>query len=245
MNNALATVKNQQIWYGVIAPMTSESAFIESKMTDKQIKVIDHVKYHIGAIGGKKIVLVNSGIGLINAAAISARLINDFHPAEIILTGSAGSINRNLKIGDVVIAKQVFNADFGKLTPQGLSFELADNPNPSDYRQIPLMFNTPFNLRKIMSTLPGSVNYRVMLGVAADSDNLPNSAQQIALLQANKVDVIAMEGAALAQTCWLFYEKCLIIRGVSNVAGETITEEGILLAAKNAASVTLDVLQNN
>jgi nucleoside phosphorylase len=134
-NNSLASVKNRQIWYGVLAPMTSESLFIESAMTAKETKVIDHVKYHIGEIGGKKIVLINSGIGLINTAAFSARLIKDFHPIEIILTGSAGSINRTLKIGDVVIAKQVFNADYGKLTSRGPSFEVADNPNPPDDQQ--------------------------------------------------------------------------------------------------------------
>jgi adenosylhomocysteine nucleosidase len=243
--NSFASTSNRTMWYGVLAPMASESSSIERTMTAKHVKTIDNVKYHLGKIGNKNIVLVNSGIGLINAAAISARLIKDFHPVEIILSGSAGSINSNLKIGDVIIAKQVFNADYGKLTPKGPTLEIADNPNPQDNRQIPLLFDANFNLQKIMSTVPISVNYHVVLGIVADSDNLPNSASQIALLKANRVDAIAMEGAALAQTCWLFHTKCLIIRGVSNVAGEKITDEGTVLAAKNASLMAINVIQNS
>jgi nucleoside phosphorylase len=48
----------------------------------------------------------------------------------------------------------------------------------------------------------------------------------------------------MAQTCWLFHSKCLIVRGVSNLASEPITDAGTLLAAKNAGEVTLKILKS-
>ncbi len=241
---SLAMAKCDDSIYGILTPMISESFDIEKAMASKEVKIIDDVKYHVGKILGKKVVLVNSGIGLVNAAAITTSLIKDFHPCKLLLSGTAGSINKNLKTGDVVIAKDVFNADYGKLTSHGIVFNIA-NLNPQDSRQFLLVYKLDDIIKKMVSSILANPNYKIILGSIADSDNFPNSIAQIDLLRTDKVDVIAMESAAFSQVCWLFKTQCLIIRGVSNVAGENITDQGAVLAAKNAATVAMSLIGNS
>lgn len=56
-----------------------------------------------GLFEGKKVVLVKSGIGKVNAAGATQHIIDDFHPDIVIGLGVAGLLDPTLPVGSVVI----------------------------------------------------------------------------------------------------------------------------------------------
>lgn len=205
----------------------------------------DGITYHLGAIGSKNVVFVNSGLGKLNSAIISTRLISDFHPSVILMSGSAGNLNPHLKKFDVVIGKEVANVDLGELTKKGPQFKFSEYLyNPQSHTILPMLFKLDNALIiQIKQSSKDNAN-PVSFGKIATSDALPNQLSQVDLLREAHFDVIEMEGASLMQSCWLFKTPCVVIRGISNNMNETITTKDIQIAADNAAKVVVNVISN-
>lgn len=55
--------------------------------------------------------MLKSGIGKVNAAMSTTILIERYHPDLIINTGSAGGLNPELNVGDLVISDDVCHHD--------------------------------------------------------------------------------------------------------------------------------------
>jgi len=69
------------------------------------------MEFYEGTLEGKKVVVVRSGIGKVNAG-ICAQILADVFQAEVILnTGIAGSLNKEINIGDIVISTDVLQHD--------------------------------------------------------------------------------------------------------------------------------------
>lgn len=60
---------------------------------------------------GRELLLVNCGIGLVNAGAITALCCEKFGVDGVLLFGVAGAISQELEIGDLVIASQIIQHD--------------------------------------------------------------------------------------------------------------------------------------
>lgn len=231
--------------YGIIIPLPLESSYLQNHIEHKKDLTIAGITYHLGTIKNKNIVFVNAGLGKVNSAIISTRLVRDFHPDEIFMSGSSGSINSKLKKLDVLIGKQVVNVDLGVLTKNGLQFKFSRGlMNPQSHTQLPLTFQLNDQLDKTISQINKLHLINVKFGKIATSDALPNQPAQVALLQDSNFDVVEMEGASLMQVCWLFKTPCVVIRGVSNNMSEAITTEDVKTSADKAAKVLITILQN-
>jgi len=68
--------------------------------------------YSRGIIGGNEVVTVYGFVGKVESAMITQALIDKFHPKYIVHCGSAGSIDPNLKIGDIVCGVEYYEHDF-------------------------------------------------------------------------------------------------------------------------------------
>lgn len=230
---------------GVIIPIQDESLLLQKSIMNNKVITISGIKYNVGKINNASVVFVNSGLGKINSAVITTRLIADFHPDLILMSGSSGNINPSLKKGDIVIGKEVINADFGTLTSSGTQFQYSEYLlNPQKNTLLPLKFNLDNKLLKIAYHLPKKNLPNIYFGKIATSDALPNQSLQIKTLQEGRFDVVEMEGAPFMQACWLFNTPCMIIRGVSNDPKESITKPDIILAADNAAKVLIAFLSH-
>ncbi len=246
-NSAIATTKHYPLTghslIGIIVPLPDESALFKAHIEHRKSVMIDGIQYYTGTINGEEIVFVNSGIGKVNAALISTRLIKDFHPDLIIMSGSSGNISTTVKKGDVVIGETVINADFGELTASGTAFQYSQYLlNPQTHTPLPLAFNLDERLLSAIHAVDAHRFPQMILGKIATSDALPNPSAQIQLLQAAHFDVVEMEGASLMQACWQFNTPCMVVRGVSNNAKEAFTTEDIATAADNAAKVSMGII---
>jgi adenosylhomocysteine nucleosidase len=68
--------------------------------------VINGRTYHVGELAGKNVLLVLSGVSMVNAAMTTQTAIDYFEIDGIIFSGIAGGVNPGLNIGDVVVPAQ-------------------------------------------------------------------------------------------------------------------------------------------
>ena len=96
---------------GIIGAMEVEVAILKEKMEDvriiKKLPWIFMREYLLG----KKVVVVRSGIGKVNAGICAQILADVFSVDAIINTGIAGSLNKNINIGDIVLSTDVVQHD--------------------------------------------------------------------------------------------------------------------------------------
>lgn len=230
--------------FGVIIPLPEESISFKKMLSNQKNIHVSGINYITGIINGKNIVLVVSGLGKINSSIIASRLIRDFQPSLVLLFGSSGNINPDIKKGTVVIGKNVINADLGELTELGVKFQFSEYlKNPQTSTDLPLEFNLDDELINFMTSLSKNHFPEIILGKIATSDALPNHATQIKTLHKLGVDVVEMEGAAVMQACWMFDTQCIVVRGVSNDAQESFTQQDINLAADNATKTVIDIIE--
>jgi adenosylhomocysteine nucleosidase len=69
--------------------------------------------FYQGSYQGQKVVLAKMAMGKVNAAMAAQSLIDLFDAAPLILSGSAGAVAPEVKVGDVVIGARVIPHDAG------------------------------------------------------------------------------------------------------------------------------------
>lgn len=95
----------------VIGAMEEEVIILRNQLENKKTEIIANSEFSSGTYGGKDVVLLKSGIGKVNAAMSTTILIERYHPDLIINTGSAGGLNPELNVGDLVISDDVCHHD--------------------------------------------------------------------------------------------------------------------------------------
>ena len=96
---------------GIIGAMEEEVAILKEKMEDVRIIKKASMDFYEGILAGKKVVVVRSGIGKVNAGICAQILADVFSVDAIINTGIAGSLNKNINIGDIVLSTDVVQHD--------------------------------------------------------------------------------------------------------------------------------------
>lgn len=68
--------------------------------------VINGRTHHVGWLRGQPVVLVESGISMVNAAMATQALLDHFTVKAIVVSGIAGGVNPDLNIGDVTVVER-------------------------------------------------------------------------------------------------------------------------------------------
>jgi adenosylhomocysteine nucleosidase len=79
---------------------------LRSKTSITNKYVINGRTYYVGKLAGKDVVLVLSGVSMVNAALTAQTVLDHFEVSGIVFSGIAGGVNPNLDIGDVVVPAQ-------------------------------------------------------------------------------------------------------------------------------------------
>ena len=98
--------------FGVIGAMESEIARLRGLLRGGAAETHAGLTFYSGTLGAHRVVLVQSGIGKVNAARCTQLLIDKYTPDYIVNTGIAGGIGEGLAVADVVIGTELVQHDF-------------------------------------------------------------------------------------------------------------------------------------
>lgn len=197
--------------YGIITAMQEEMQEIQKLMKEISFIEIYGLNFIEGKISDKTIVLVEAGVGKVNAARTTQILIDKFDIDTIINVGSAGAANGKLNIGDIVIGKKLVQHDFditafghpkGYISNAGQYFDSNNQLVEQMEKAIKDLENKDFN---------------ILVGTIASGDIFCTDSNMKEKIR-NKfiADAIEMEGAAIAQVCQLDNVPFIVIRGISD-----------------------------
>lgn len=233
----------------VLSALAQERAALQRSLDGATTDRLFGLAVVSGSLGGRPLVIGEIGIGKVNAASQVALLIDRHEPDLVVFTGVAGGLDPTLAIGDVVIATDVVQHDAGIALPDGFQpYQPGHVPffNPTDQLghssapsvleqaqravaglQLPAAFDGRF---------PSVVFGRVLSGDAYIHD--PTTRERLCSELGGLV--VEMEGGAVAQVADRMGVDHLVVRAVSDLAGE---DSGIDFAAflsavaENAATV--------
>ena len=198
---------------GIIGAMEVEVAILKEKMEDVRIIKKASMDFYEGILAGKKVVVVRSGIGKVNAGICAQILADVFSVDAIINTGIAGSLNKNIDIGDIVLSTDVVQHD---MDATGFGYRKGQIP------QMPVFFfNADDNLRRLAAEVCKEVNpdIQVFEGRIASGDQFVCD-QDVKNRIVSEFSAYAteMEGAAIGQAAYLNEIPFLVVRAISDKA---------------------------
>ena len=217
----------------------------EIELLRESMANVKHVSFgkfsaYEGELAGKRMVLVLSGIGKVNAAVSTSWVIHQFAPDCVINTGSAGGLGKGLKVGDVVIGETVAHHDVD-VTAFGYVW--------GQVPQLPAVFTSDSNLirqaEKAVQVFEGAA---VTQGLIVSGDRFVHSSEGVAEIRSHfpEVKAVEMEAAAIAQTCHQLEVPFVIIRAVSDSADEKADisfEEFLKTAAVSSAKMVTEIVK--
>lgn len=198
---------------GIIGAMEVEVVILKEKMEDVRIIKKASMDFYEGILAGKKVVVVRSGIGKVNAGICAQILADVFSVDAIINTGIAGSLNKNINIGDIVLSTDVVQHD---MDATGFGYRKGQIP------QMPVFFfNADDNLRRLAAEVCKEVNpdIQVFEGRIASGDQFVCD-QDVKNRIVSEFSAYAteMEGAAIGQAAYLNEIPFLVVRAISDKA---------------------------
>ena len=203
----------------VIGAMDEEIQLIKKRMTQKKVSEHAQITVVTGKFKGTEIVLAQSGIGKVNATICTQMLIDLFNPGALIFSGVAGGLLPNMLACDVIIASHVGQYDmdltaFGRRHGEVPGRDRFIECNPDLVAKATSAFDAAFEGKKDAPNL--------MLGTIASGDQFVQDTATLRWLQREFAALATeMEGAAFGHACHLNELPFVVIRSLSDAAGNT------------------------
>ena len=200
---------------GIIGAMEQEVESLLAQMQGKTSREIAGSTFFSGTLEGVDAVVVQCGVGKVNAALCAQILCDCFGVTHLVNTGIAGSLCAELDIGDLVVSRDAMYHDFdcvhfgypyGRVpgmdvtafpaddTLLGYAFAAAEQVNPSHTR----------------------------IGRVASGDLfVADAVQKERIVAATQALCTEMEGAAIAQTAYRNQIPFVILRAISDKADDS------------------------
>lgn len=225
---------------GIIGAMSQEVEKLRHLMVEPKVIEMAGCKIYEGKISNTPVALLQSGIGKVAAAVGTTLLLELTKPNMIINTGSAGGLDTNLNVGDIVISTEVRHHD---VDVTAFGYEKGQLPaNPAAFLPNQQMVDLAIKQAQ-------TAGFNAVSGLICSGDAFINGAEKIAQIQADFPNVVAveMEAAAIAQVCYAFNVPFVVVRAISDVADKESHlsfDEFLPLAAEKSSEIVLSMLNN-
>ena len=223
---------------GVIGAMTVEVALLKENMESMTVSTHAGMEFCEGKLCGMNAVVVQCGVGKVNAAMCAQILCSVFGVTHLVNTGIAGSLNAELDIGDLVVSRDAMYHDFDCVH---FGYEMGKVPGmdvvafPADAAMTELAFAAAEAVN------PGHTR----VGRVASGDLfVARKEAKDAIIAKTGAFCTEMEGAAIAQTAYRNRVPFVILRAISDKADDSAemdypTFEAI--AARRCAAVAMNL----
>ena len=207
-------------------------------------------EFHRGQLHGRPVVLVLSGIGKVAAATTVAVLAGEFGPRSLLFTGVAGGLAAGVRVGDVVLARELLQHDMdaSPLFPRyevpltgrsrfPVDAALSDRLRAATARCLAALPQAldPAHLAEFGIDAP-----RLHEGLVISGDRFVATAAESTALRAALPDALAveMEGAAVAQVCADFGLPFALLRVISDRADDSAHQDFLRFTREVASVLT-------
>ncbi len=227
---------------GIIGAMEIEVESLKAEMSIKRTVKKASMDFFEGSIGNTEVVVVKSGIAKVNAGICVQILVDEFEVTHVINTGAAGSLDARINIGDIVLSTDavyhdvdvtVFGYQKGEVPQLGTASFVADETLREKAKAA------------IKSAAP---DLGIFEGRVCSGDQFISSQEVKASIIKDFGGMCAeMEGAAIAQACYLNKIPFIIIRAISDKAdGSDIVDYPVFekKAANDCAAATMELLKS-
>lgn len=194
---------------GIIFAMEEELKELKCFLTNIKTYNIFDLVFHEGEINNTKCLLVECGVGKVNSARATQILIDNFKVDYIFNIGVAGGISETLNVGDIVIGERLVQHDFDITA---FNHEKGYIPNVGKY------LNSDDYLIKIAEEAKEEIkDINVLKGTIASGDIFCTETKMTEKINKKfNALCVEMEGASIAQVCYLSHIPFLIIRSISD-----------------------------
>ena len=199
---------------GIIGAMAVEIEVLKNKMGSLTETEVAGMTFFEGNLFGQQAVVVECGIGKVNAALCVQILCDRFGVSGIVNTGIAGSLCNDLDIGDLVISTDAMYHDFTcqELNPAYVVGQIPGFPVRS--------FPADACLQRLAAQAARAVqDGAVKQGRIASGDQFVGERTRKEKIIADTGALCTeMEGAAIAHVAWRNRVPFVIIRAISDKA---------------------------
>ena len=219
---------------GIIGAMELEVETLQKQLQDAKTTQKAGSTFYEGILEGMPVVIVQCGIGTVNAALCVQVLCDCFGVTSVVNTGIAGSLCADLDIGDLVISRDAMYHDFDCCA---FGYPVGKVPG------MPVTFEADPALMELARAAAERVNPgHTKLGRVASGDQFVcEKAKKEHIIAVTQALCTEMEGAAIAHAAYRNEIPFVIIRAISDKADDSAemdypTFEAI--AANRCAAVT-------
>lgn len=191
---------------GIIVAMRKELDLLLPLLQDSEESRMSGFEFHCGKMGRHDVMVMQCGIGKVNAAMGALMLVNHFAPNFVINSGVAGGADKSVNVMDVVAGEKVAYHDVWC----GPESELGR------VQGLPLYFE---GSSKLLELLPESDD--IHKGLICSGDQFIDTMDEVNRIKGNFPEALAvdMESGAIAQVCYQCSVPFLALRVISDSPG--------------------------
>ncbi len=196
---------------GIIGAMELEVETLVSRLENPQKAVHAGSTFYEGSLSGMGVVIVQCGVGKVNAAVCVQILSDCYGVSHVVNTGIAGSLWAELDIGDLVISTDAMYHDFDC---HAFGYPAGKVPG------MPLKFTADSRLQQLAAQAAEQVHPgHVKTGTVASGDQFVcRQDQKQHIIEVTGAVCTEMEGAAIAHAAYRNGIPFVIIRAISDKA---------------------------
>lgn len=202
---------------GVIGAMTVEVKGLIAQMENDRTQEMAGLVFHRGLLGGVDCVVAKCGAGKVNSAVCAQVMITQYAPRLVINVGVAGGMD--VGIGDLVVASQCVQHDFDT-TPLGepqSQLTICRGEGEESF----VMLNSDQAASALLLEEARQIYGGAHLGVIATGDSfVADPAKGRQLRRQFGAKAVEMEGASIAQACYMNSVPFAILRAISDNAND-------------------------
>lgn len=241
---------------GIISALHEEQQGLVEAMQSPQRRSHGMREYTLGTLWNIDAVCVLSRLGKVAAAMTASILVEKYGVTHIVFTGVAGSGDKHVKVGDIVVAESLLQHDMDArpLFPrfevpltglQRFATDLELSTQLAGAAEDFLRDDVSSVLKAADIVQFGLQHAQVHRGLIASGDQFIGSAAHINQLKADIPDLLAveMEGAAVAQVCFELGVPFTVMRTISDNANEEAAVDFMRFVQSVASPYALTVIQ--
>lgn len=221
---------------GIIGAMEVEIEEIKKNMNVMQTTAIAGMKFYRGTLENTEVVLAQSGIGKVFAAACTQAMVMNFAPDCIINIGVCGGLSNELKTGDIILGDKVVQYDMDT-SAIGDPIGIISGINK-------IYFDCDCEVNSSVENILKDKNINYKKGVVATGDKFINDSALVDWLREN-FDAIGgdMESASIGHVCYINNVPFAILRSMSD-SGDENSDNDYKSSLDYAAKTTRDIIIN-